>query len=281
MGVPYYRLSGAGNDFLALVSPEHEPEHARIRAWCARAVSVGADGLFTLARTEHGARMRYWNADGSVGRLCLNGSRCAAQLAFRCGWGTSDTLVLDTDAGPLEARSLDDARIVLHLPPIVGSVEPVSLTVTSETITGWRVTVGVPHLIIAHDRPLDRAPLERLGPPLRHHEALAPDGANVSFARFRDRHRLDLRTYERGVEAETLACGTGAIAAVAVGVVTGRSEAPVTVRTAGGFTLVVTTELRQGRFSDLTLEGDARVLATGEILPGADELPEPPDWTEA
>lgn len=280
MGVPYHRLSGAGNDFLALVAPEHEPKPARIRAWCTRGVSVGADGLFTLERTELGARMRYWNADGSVGSLCLNGSRCAAQLAFHHGWGADGSLVLDTDAGALEARAIDETRVAVHLPPIVGAVEAVSLEIEGAVVDGWRVMVGVPHLIVAQAAALDRAPLARLGPVLRHHEALAPEGANVDFVRFRDRHHLDLRTYERGVEAETLACGTGAIAAVAVGIVTGRSESPVTVRTAGGFDLGITATLHRNRLSDVVLEGDARVLSAGEILAGSGHLPDPPVWND-
>src|SRR5689334_17237933 len=111
----FYKLSGSGNDFLALAEPEETPAAGQIRAWCRRGVSIGADGLFVLRQTEGGAVMDYFNADGLAADLCLNGTRCAAQLAFRLGWA-QDRVQLRTGAGSVAARRLDDGRTAVELP---------------------------------------------------------------------------------------------------------------------------------------------------------------------
>ena len=141
------------------------------------------------------------------------------------------------------------------------------------------MTVGVPHLVLPGDESVAAAPVASVGPALRRHPRLGPAGANVDFVRFRDRHHVDLRTFERGVEAETLACGTGAVAAAAVGLAAGRCRLPAAVRTTGGFTLTVDRRPAEGSAAERwTLAGDARMVARGVLLPEAGELPDPPDW---
>lgn len=270
LAMDFYLLSGAGNDFIALVAPPAIPSPEAVRAWCRRGISVGADGVFVLSPTAGGARMRHWNADGGRGALCLNGSRCAAQLAFHLGW-QEERLELVTDAGTLAARRLDETRVEIALPPIVGRPQARRLDAAGRRVSGFYLRVGVPHLVVPWDGDLGAAPLDRLGPILRAHPELGPGGANVDLVRFEPPHRLAIRTYERGVEAETLACGTGVVAAAATGLLCRGMTGPLAARTAGGFVLTVTGRPGSGRIGlvDATLAGDARLLARGTLLSGA------------
>jgi diaminopimelate epimerase len=269
----FFRLSGGGNDFLALVEPRREPSPERIRAWCTRGLSLGADGLFLLHRSAGGARMDYFNADGRPAALCLNGTRCAARLAFELAWA-DDRLVVETGAGPLPARRTGESEVALTLPAPGVPAGPLILSLEGAEISGWRVEAGVPHFVILWPQPLGEAPVGELGPLLRRHPELGEDGTNVDFVRYPARGRLEIRTYERGVEAETLACGSGVLAAAAVGLAGGRLESPVRALTAGGFELTV----ESADDARLSLSGDARLLAAGRLRAEAAELPPAPAW---
>jgi len=271
----YFKLSGGGNDFLALAEPEAEPTPTEIASWCARGLSVGADGLFILRRLKHGgARMRYFNSDGRPAALCLNGARCAARLAFVLGWADGTTRI-ETDAGGFDARDagLHDVEIEVPAP----SRDPAHLRLTHDDVVWdcWRIEVGVPHVVVIWDRPMVDAPIASAGPVLRRDTALGKGGANIDFARFADRHRLEVRSFERGVEAETLACGTGVLASIGVGVFHGRAELPVTALTRGGFEIRVSPSNRPGHW---LMTGDARLVASGELADGATVAPSAPDW---
>jgi len=285
VALPFIKMSGAGNDFIALVEPLPAgvalgPE--RIRTWCRRGLSLGADGLFVLAHEGPGAvRMTHYNADGSAAALCINGTRCAARLAFELGWSAeddNDRVTVSTGAGELRARRLAPDEISLELPdPIpAGDRAPVPMApeVDGRSWTGFFVTVGVPHFVLAWDGDLASAPVATLGPALRSHPDLGPAGANVDFVRFAAPDRIEIRSFERGVEAETLACGTGVLAAVAAGLATDRSALPVTALTRSGFELRVEPAGTDG----WALAGDARLIARGELLPGAAVVPRPPGW---
>ncbi|HSN86961.1 MAG TPA: diaminopimelate epimerase, partial [Thermoanaerobaculia bacterium] len=130
-----------------------------------------------------------------------------------------------------------------------------------------------PHFVLPWPDSLDQAPVESLGRRLRFHEALGDEGANVNFVRYPDERRMEIRTYERGVEAETLSCGSGILAGVAAGVHLGRSALPVRVAVQGGFELEVAGDSRVW-----LLTGDARVVARGSLLPEASASPPPPPW---
>jgi diaminopimelate epimerase len=269
----FYKLSGSGNDFLALAEPWETPPPERIRAWCRRGVSLGADGLFILRRAEGGAAMDYFNADGLAADLCLNGTRCAAQLAFHLGWAEG-TVALSTGAGTVSARRLDEGRTAVELPAPV-TPQPLKVEAGGASHAGWRLLVGVPHFVLVWQDGLETAPVRELGPLLRHHPVFGAPGTNVNFVRFPERGRMEIRTYERGVEDETLSCGTGTLAGAAVGLALGRARLPLKVDTQGGFELLVEADPESGSWS---LAGDARVIAEGEILAGAAADPSPPAW---
>jgi diaminopimelate epimerase len=133
--------------------------------------------------------------------------------------------------------------------------------------------------VVLWEENLGQAPVAELGPVLRAHPDLGPAGANVDFVRFRPPGRLEIRTFERGVEAETLACGTGVLAAATTALELGALRLPIRALTQGGFELEVEGEMRGGRIGAWRLLGDARLLGRCEILPGADRLPAPPSWS--
>jgi diaminopimelate epimerase len=282
-----YRLSGGGNDFLALAEPARTPPPERIRIWCRRGISLGADGLFTLRRAgEPGAApdgtprviMNYFNADGSAAELCANGTRCAARLAYSLGWA-EDAVDVVTGAGVFRARPAGPDAVELEAPPPGRPPQGRTLEVDGERWEGWWVRVGVPVLVVPWEQSLATAPVAAVGPRLRSHPDLAPEGANVDFVRFVGPRRLELRIWERGVEAETLASGTGVLAAVLTALHLGRGRLPMEVLTAGGFTLRVAGTPVTGLPQRWALTGDARLVARETPLPGADAVPEPARWS--
>ena len=145
------------------------------------------------------------------------------------------------------------------------------------TVEAWSLLVGVPHAVLPWEQPLGALPIARLGPPVRRHR-LFPQGANANFVRFGGLHDFDIRTWERGVEAETLACGSGVLASVATGIFDGRLVLPVRARTRGGFVLTVGGEVEHNRVVRWTMAGDARVLSCAEVFAGAEVELAGPEW---
>lgn len=272
--IGYYRLSGGGNDFLALVEPGSPPDPTEITAWCRRGVSLGADGLFVLERkpgiSPTTLRMRYFNADGLEAELCLNGTRCAARLALELGWirDPKAAFAIETGAGDLTARAVDSDRIEVELPVPAEAPRQCRVAALDRFHDGWEVVVGVPHFVIEVASGLQALELADCGPALRYHEHFAPRGANVDWIELRP-GGFAIRSWERGVEAETLACGSGVLAACAAAVASGRLELPAEVQTRGGFVFSVRGETAGAAIRSWSLSGDARIVARGEIYPGA------------
>jgi diaminopimelate epimerase len=256
--VPVTKMSGAGNDFVVL-GPEGIALVGRdLSAWtrrvCRRGVSIGADGVLVVEPGRDGRiRVTFRNPDGEEA-FCGNGSRCAARYALTRGMA-GPTMTLDTAAGEVEAE-IEGVRVRLTLPP------PRDLghwkgSVGDEPLSGRRILAGVPHLIL-HVDDLDRAPLARWGPPLRRHPDFGPPGTNVDLVQWRDDGALSVRTWERGVEGETLACGSGAVAAALWACLEGAGE-DVRIRPASGIELRVTL----GAVAHLA--GDARFVFEGTV----------------
>jgi len=276
--IPYFRLSGAGNDFLALAEPGKDPTAEEIRAWCRRGLSAGADGLFTLRRQGERVAMEYFNADGLGAGLCINGTRCAARLAFHLGWAR-DVVVILTGAGPVSARLAGATVVTLELPGPEDPLRETTVKLGDHLWEGFFVRVGVPHFILPFREDLARAPMVEVAPRLRHHPVFGLAGANVSFVRFVPPRHLEIRSFERGVEAETLACGTGVLAAVSVGLLIRQLELPATALVRGGFELTVAGRGGEPRHPERwLLTGDARIIARGELSTEASSLPPAPAW---
>ena len=261
----FFKVSGSGNDFLALAEPASTPPPERIRAWCRRGISLGADGLFVLRRGDDEVAMDYFNSDGYPAALCLNGTRCAAQLAFHLGWAKHEVQIT-TGAGRFTARFLDETRVSVEV-PVPEAPRELAPEVDGITRAGLFLRVGVPHFVLVWPESLETAPVVTLGAALRRHPMLGAEGANVNFVRFPGEDRMEIRTYERGVEDETLSCGTGVLAGAAAGLALAKAQLPLRVLTRSGFELGVETDPRGDRWF---LTGDARIVARGELLSGAE-----------
>jgi diaminopimelate epimerase len=266
----FFKLSGCGNDFIALVEPASTPAANEIRDWCRRGVSLGADGVFAVRRTADPGRveMQYWNSDGGAAALCLNGTRCAARLAFELAWASA-SVVVRTGAGDFHARRLDGDRLSVVAPPLRAEPRALTLETDDGKFSGWLVDTGVPHFVCFRDAPVEEVPIDRWSPPLRRHRELGSPGANVDWVYMSGRHDLTVRSFERGIEGETLACGTGVLATAAAAVAAGKAELPLHALTRGGLSLHVEGETDGARITSWELAGEARLVARGTLLPGA------------
>lgn len=260
MRLKFWKLTGAGNDFVLLAGPVRD-QAAMARKLCDRRQGVGADGLLVLRRRAGRIGMSYHNADGSAA-FCGNGSRCAAWWAFRQGWAGRD-LALATSQGGLRARILGREKVELAMP------EPGHIRLDCRVRAGGRgfiahyLDTGVPHAVV-EVRGLESFPVDRFGAEIRRARVFGPAGVNVDFVR-RSGRGLHIRTFERGVEAETLACGTGAVAAALAAWRLGWVEPPVPVRVRSGDVLTVSFRTGDCAAREVRLAGPARIVFKGEV----------------
>ncbi len=276
---PFYKLQGCGNDFVALDNRVLRLPQGLMAEWarkvCPRAFGVGADGLFFLDLPEPGTdadyRWHFYNADGSRAEMCGNASRCAGRLAHALGLaGVRQRLA--TDAGVIAIEVLPESgQVKVQLTKPEGLALGARLSVLDRETEVHFVNTGVPHAVIFVDdvRATDVAATGRA---VRFHEHFAPAGANANFVQVRDSGHALVRTYERGVEAETLACGTGVSAVLVVASALGRTGERVENTTSGGEILVTSLEggsvFLQGA-AELTFTGELNLPALGLPLPGA------------
>lgn len=259
MTVRFAKYEGAGNDFVLIDVRSEAPvlDGKTIARLCDRHFGIGADGLITLGRSAVegcDCSMRYYNADGSAGEMCGNGGRCFTLFAHHLGIG-GRTIRFDSIDGVHEARMLDDGRIELGMVD-VGRIE--------RSGAGWSLDTGVPHYVeFVED--LEAVDVAARGREIRR-EARFPEGTNVDFVRLLAEGRIAVRTYERGVEAETLACGTGATASALVVHLTAH---PATTRfrvgVRGGELEIAFDEPTPGTYTNIRLSGPARRVFEGEI----------------
>ena len=261
--IPFVKMHGAANDFVVidrrdLAAATPRPEW--IAALCDRRRGVGADGLLLLEPAPgQDFAMRYWNRDGHPAEFCGNGARCIARFALDRGLGHEGVVRFATAVGPMSAVAEPDGRIALVFGRIERAGEPLTLEACGRRFVGRFVRAGVPHFVTPVAG-LGAAPLDTWGRALRSHPHFGAEGANVDLVEPRG-GAVAMRTFERGVEGETLACGSGAMATALWWAAEGASS-PVSVRTAGGDTLSVAFAPRDDAW-DVTLIGPAVVAFTG------------------
>ena len=267
----FVKMAGGGNDFLVFEADGRgltEEDRARLALVCRRGLSVGADGALFLSRSEAGRiRVDYFNSDGGPATFCANGTRCAARYAVRHGLAPGAEPELETGWGVVPAH-VDGEQVTLNLPAVAAPMDPVPISVRGMPPTAIPVRVGVPHLVVFVRGDLARFAIERYGPPLRHHPALT-DGANVNFVRAAGGNRILVRSYERGVEGETLSCGSGVVASAIAAARQGMAASPVTCGTRSGVDLVVEFKDEGETITGVRLSGDGRVVFAAELLPEA------------
>ena len=253
--VRFVKMHGAGNDFVLVDDTAGGfsiEDHRRIAAMATRPDGIGCEGVIIVQRSEKADfKMRFFNPDGTEADMCGNGARCVAAFAREIGCVKEDRMVFETAAGMVEAEILEPGLVRIAMPP-------------PRDLREDFVVAGVPHKIVPVEN-LARVNVEAEGRRIRDSEDFAPNGTNVDFALYRPPHRVSIRTYERGVEAETGACGTGCVAAAIVGVADYGLEFPVHVTTSRGYELVVGGESDGNGFSSVTLTGPVKRVFSGEM----------------
>ena len=265
--IPFFKMNGSGNDFILIDNRKKvlDADHlgdfvARV---CARKVSVGADGLILIEPSSRANfKWRFFNADGSEAEMCGNGGRCAARFAVLQGMA-SHRLSFETLAGVIEAE-VSGRRVKLLMVKPSGMKLDVKVIIDGQDHILQFINSGVPHAV---EIVKDVAPVgvKDLGKKVRFHSQFQPAGTNANFAQVVDRGQLKVRTYERGVEDETLACGTGAIASALMAAAKGLADSPVAVETTGGEVLNIHFEKTAGGFERVFLEGDTRIAYEGNL----------------
>ena len=266
-GRRFYKMSGSGNDFIFFDDADGPSEtyrsSAAMESLCARGTGVGADGVVFFDRSDSsGVTISYYNSDGSVGELCGNATLCAVRLAELLGTRLDGDLRIRTDAGDVNGR-LVDGLPEIDLEPItdVNSEWSAIPPIATELRVGYAL-VGVPHIAIEVPD-VGGVDVIGRGSPVRCHRSLA-HGANVNFLARLDDARWAIRTYERGVEGETLACGTGAVGSAILLVCWGSAASPVRLVTKSGKELTVTLR-REDNIWYASLRGSAELVFTGEL----------------
>ncbi|MBN2808495.1 MAG: diaminopimelate epimerase [Deltaproteobacteria bacterium] len=261
-------MQGCGNDFI-IIDNRHAvfPEKNRVRlvaALCRRATGVGADGLILLEDDpEFDFRWHFYNADGSMAEMCGNGGRCAARFAYLQGMAAAE-MVFRTVAGPIRARVAGD-QVRLEMTPPGALRQELELDCDGGLEIVDVINTGVPHAVVWVGQGLADLALSRRGARIRYHREFAPAGTNVNFVEVVSEHCLSMRSYERGVEGETLACGTGAVAAVLLAAARGLVCSPVEVVTLAGERLRVYYKRVGSDYKEVFLEGGALIVYKGVL----------------
>ncbi len=268
--IPFVKMTGSGNDFIlvdnrkGLVDTNNCRELVQLS--CRRKLSAGADGfIFIENDPEVDFRWRFFNADGSEAEMCGNGSRCAARFAHLWGIVPKARMSFRTLAGIIRAEVMGE-RVKVRMTAPHGLENDLCVEAGDRSYCVHFINTGVPHVVMLEESSasLENADVFHLGRTLRYHSRFQPAGTNVNFATVSDPHHMAIRTYERGVEDETLACGTGSIASALIAASRHLVDSPVEVLTRSGETLTIHFEMPPatdpGAFTEVYMEGDAKVV---------------------
>ena len=281
--IKFIKMEGSGNDFVVIEncppSTVHSPQ-ILAKKICDRKYGVGADGVLLLEKSKKAdVRMRIFNADGSEAQMCGNGARCCALWASRTSaaggsaFGVKNSkLTIETKAGMIDARVEGDLAKIKLTDPADLKLD-IHINADGKDYEADYVNTGVPHAVIEVDD-IERIPVKEIGRLIRHYRIFQPAGTNVNFVQVKDRDHIVVRTYERGVEDETLACGTGSVASAIIAVLNHFRRDPgqgkpdsvhkIFVETRSRETLKVYFRLLKKKISDVWLEGKAKIVFKGE-----------------
>lgn len=279
--ISFYKMSGAGNDFIVIdknINSGFVPDQNIVQKICNRRYGVGADGVITVADSNsYDFDMQYFNADGSTGSLCGNGARCAIKFADLSGRIKHGTAKFLSNGVAYTGMVLNETQIKFFFNPPQKLKYNFKVKAFNQLINACYVDTGSPHVVIKIDdvlinpanpklfyEDLNNFPVFELGREIRYHKDFAPEGANINFIKLVE-GKIHIRTYERGVEDETLACGTGSTAAAVIGSSLFNLNPPVSLITRGGDELIVNFKTENQNIKDLSLTGPALVTFTGEF----------------
>jgi diaminopimelate epimerase len=267
--IPFSKMSAGGNDFIIIDNRQNILESQRAKEYaqkvCRRKLSIGADGLILIENSKKADfKWRFFNADGSEAEMCGNGGRCVARLAYIKGIAPH-TLTFETLAGIIKAEVMGD-RVKLKLPLPYNLTCDLKIDLDGKCNIVDTITVGVPHVVMCVED-LGNCQVVKLGKMIRFSEYFKPAGTNVNFISIKNESTIAIRTYERGVEDETLACGTGAVASALISNKKKGLESPVSVLTQGGEVLTVHFTKENQTLKEIFLEGGANLVYEGEFYP--------------
>lgn len=265
--IKFTKMSAAGNDFVLIDNRNKvvKNDHKRFaRRVCERKDGVGADGLILIERSKKADfKMRIFNRDGSEAEMCGNGARACAQFAYdnRIAGGSMSFITL---AGIIEARVLKDGVSLKMVSP-KNFRKDIPITFKGGKYQFQFIDTGVPHAVVFLSK-LDDIDVDAFGCFIRHHKVFQPRGTNVDFVRVIDKHTIEVRTYERGVEGETLACGTGSTASAILAAEAKGCMSPVNVRVRSGDILTIAfRKTGDGQYEDVSLKGPAVEIFKGTL----------------
>ncbi len=272
MGVHFTKMSGSGNDFILIDNRKGQLDSDRLTDWvarvCRRRLSVGADGVILIEASQRADfRWRFFNANGSEAEMCGNGGRCAVRFVRLKGIVQKDQVAFETLAGIIRGEILGK-RVKIQLTQPSKPVMDLLLQVNGHALTLHSINTGVPHAVQFVDD-VENVEVVKIGRAIRHHIHFAPMGSNMNFVQVLEGGSLAVRTYERGVEDETLACGTGCVASALLAGIKSLAASPVEVLTRSGEKLVVYFSIEGERFTEVYLEGGAQVIFEGTLNPEA------------
>ncbi len=267
--IQFTKMAGAGNDFI-VVDAKKGLNYKRIAVKaCERTNGIGADGLLVFDKSKKADfKMRIINADGSEAEMCGNGARCMAAYIVNNKKTKKKSFTMETLAGILEAQASGEIATVKLSEP-QGYKPAITLTVNKRKINVSFIDTGVPHTIIYVDN-IENINVKKIGNIVRFHKKFQPKGTNVNFVEQVGKSLVHARTYERGVEDETKACGTGSVASAVITYlksnpdIKNKKNASMKVKTKSGELLVVTFDVSQGVPTNVRLKGSAKFIAKGE-----------------
>ena len=264
--VRFTKMDGAGNDFILIDNRTGniDLDRSQITRLCDRHRGIGADGILLLEKASNHAdfRMRYFNADGGEAEMCGNGARCFARFANKVA-GANEKISFETPAGVIAAELAGDL-VTLQMTEPTDLRLSIDVRAADQNKTVHFINSGVPHVVIPVSR-IDDVDVRREGSVVRYHKMFSPNGTNVNFIEKRGPKELAVRTYERGVEDETLACGTGVVASALIFSVVEKVNGPITIIARGGDELQVGFEKSGNQFRNVTLTGPAEFVFEGSI----------------
>ena len=267
MMIPFWKMHGAGNDFILIDDRQNKfsaDNIELIKRICCRRTGIGSEGLILIrSSTIADFRMRFFNPNGNEAEMCGNGARCVAQLAHDLRI-TGTTMKFETRAGIISAE-VNHKSVKLQLPPATSYLKDQTLiTQSGEEINYDFINTGVPHVVV-QTKDLENYPVTKNGYAIIKHQDFAPNETNVNFAQLCSKDSINIRTFERGVEDETLACGTGITATAISMALRNLVHPPVSVTAASGDRLIVDFCIQNSTVSKITLTGPATHVFSGEI----------------
>lgn len=267
MKINFTKMHGAGNDFVLIDDRDGKTpwqDHFLMAALATRRLGIGCEGIILIQKSERADILfRFLNPDGTEVDMCGNGCRCAAAFAHAIG-AAGRSMTMETRSGLVDAELLDNGKVRVWLPEPGRREFGLELDTPAGKICGDFVVAGVPHFIVRVDN-LASCDVAGLGKMLRRHQAFAPEGTNVDFVSLRGGNRLAIRTYERGVENESGACGTGAVSCAVAAVERYGLTLPLQIKTSSGYDLVVDGDFRKRRCTGMTLTGPVKFVFSGTI----------------